>query len=68
MFRIFISYNNEHHDIVKRLAEDIAALSPEALRLRVARLDRDARAGLVSRVIGDCNAVAGARSEHSGTM
>ena len=27
MSRIFISYNNENHDIVKTLSEDLAALS-----------------------------------------
>ena len=35
-------------------------VSTEALRLRLARMDGDARTRLVSRIIDDCNAVAAA--------
>jgi hypothetical protein len=39
---------------------DLYRVATEALRLRLSRLDAEARSSLVSRIIGDCNAVAGA--------
>ena len=39
---------------------ELFRLATEALRLRAARLDPDARTQLVSRIIGDCKAVAAA--------
>ena len=39
---------------------ELYRLATDALRLRLARLDPDARTRLVSKIIGDCNAVAAA--------
>jgi hypothetical protein len=39
---------------------DLYLVATDALRLRLARLDTDTRTRLISRIIDDCNAVAGA--------
>ena len=46
--------------LTQQPSADLYRLATEALRLRLARLEIDARKRLVSRIIDDCNAVAGA--------
>jgi hypothetical protein len=46
--------------LARPLGADVSRLATEALRLRAARLDGEARTSFVRRIVEDCNAVAGA--------